>query len=76
MEEEFVKYLICYLLEEQFHSKKEMAEQMGISYRELINASTGQCTQKTAVSVTGHILRYCIRQKVPLDTFSCPIIFS
>lgn len=76
MEEEFVKYLICHLLEERFQSREEMAEEVGISHLDLLEAGAGQCAKKTAVRVTSQILRYCIRQKIPLDTFSCPVALS
>ncbi len=73
MEGELVKYLICYLLEERFHSEEELAEQMGIPHQELIYASAGQCDKQTAVRIASQILRYCISQNIPLDAFSCPV---
>ena len=76
MEREFASYLIHRLLAGRFESEEEMARQLGVSARELADAGALRCSEKAAVRVTSHILRYCIQQNVPLDTFSCPIIFS
>ena len=74
MEHSMVQHLTQHLLTDRFVSKREMAEQVGISYHTLLNTYSGKSTKQTAIDVTNKILRYCIRQRVSLEALSYPVV--
>lgn len=59
-------------LKRYFQSKKEMAERMGIPYRTLLSACEGNGNRQTTENVVGCILRYCIREHIPLNDIFPP----
>ena len=72
MEQLLLKKLIANLVPCHFQSKKDMAEKIGIPYRTLLAVCAGNGSRQTAEKVVGNILRYCIREHVPLDTVFPP----
>ena len=68
MERHLVERLMGNLMPYHFQSKKDMAEKIGIPYRTLLTVCAGNGSRQTAEKVVGNILRYCIREHVPLDT--------
>lgn len=72
MEQHLVECLIENLMPSHFQSKKAMAARMGIPYRTLLAVCDGNSSRQTAEKVVSSILRYCIREHVPLDTVFPP----
>lgn len=58
--------LISYLLEHVFHSKKDMAQRIGVGYRTLLNMLAGNANQGSAMVVLDRMLYYCILHRIPL----------
>lgn len=73
MEKHLLECLMGNLLPGHFQTKKDMAVRIGIPYRTLLAACGGNGSRQTAEKVVGNILRYCIREHVPLDTVFPPI---
>ena len=67
MDSNVLKSLVDYLLEHTFKSKKELAAAVSVPYRTLLKAYAGQGGKDITISVTEHLLRYCIKNKIPLD---------
>ncbi len=55
------------LLKTTFRTKKDMAAHIGVTYRQLLSVSVGKGSRRSELEVTDHILRYCIKHKIPLD---------
>ena len=68
MEQRLIQQLTGSLLPSCFQTKKEMAEKIGVSYRTLLTVCDGNGSGKTTEQVIDALLRYCIREHVPLDT--------
>ena len=66
MEYQVIQTLVQYLLATAFSSKKEMAQQMGIPYRTLLNACNAASSLRVKANATEQIIRYCIRQRIAL----------
>ena len=67
MSEEIHKCMVQYLLETTFHTKKDMADHIGVTYRQLLGVSVGKGSSHSELEVTDHILRYCIKHQISLD---------
>lgn len=61
------KKMVQYLLKATFSTKKDMAAHIGVTYRQLLSVSVGKGSRHSELEVTDHILRYCIKHKIPLD---------
>lgn len=59
--------MVHYLLKTTFRTKKDMADHIGVTYRQLLSVSAGKGSRHSELEVTDHILRYCIKYKIPLD---------
>ncbi len=59
--------MVQYLLKTTFRTKKGMAAHIGVTYRQLLSVSVGKGTRRSELEVSDHILRYCIKHKIPLD---------
>ena len=68
MEQRLIEQLTGSLLPSCFQTKKEMAEKIGVPYRTLLTACDGNDSGKMTGRVIDALLRYCIREHVPLDT--------
>lgn len=63
----YINRLVTYLLKNHFHSKREMADALGISYRTLLNVCMGRGSPKNNNDVISAILRYCIQHHISLE---------
>ena len=68
MEQRLIDQLTGSLMPTCFQTKKEMAEKIGVPYRSLLSVCDGHGSGKTTEQVIDALLRYCIREHVPLDT--------
>lgn len=68
MEQRLVQQLTGSLLPSCFQTKKEMAEKVDVPYRTLLSACEGHGSRKITEQIIDAVLRYCIREHVPLDT--------
>ena len=68
MQQRLIEQLTGRLLPSCFRTKKEMAEKIGVPYRTLLSVYDGHGSGKTTEQVIDAILRYCIREHIPLDT--------
>ena len=67
---EMVEYLLAYC----FRSKKEMACEIGVSYRALLNCCTGRGTNRAMNTVSAKLLRYCVENRIALgEAISLPV---
>lgn len=66
MEHLIIQRLVQYLLLSGFPSKKAIALQTGIPYRTLLNACDQESSLRIKAKATEQIVRYCIRQRIPL----------
>lgn len=66
MEHLIIQRLVQYLLLSGFPSKKAIALQTGIPYRTLLNACDQESSLRIKAKATEQIIRYCIRQRIPL----------
>lgn len=74
MENHIFREIVEYLLKHCFHSKKEIAHEIGVSYRVLLNCCTGKGTHRAMNTVSAKILRYCVKNRITLgDAISLPI---
>lgn len=57
------------MLDAVFLTERNMAEQLGLSYKVLRRVQTAQrMTQKTADAME-RLLQYCVRNQIPLDRY-------
>ena len=62
-------YLFQRLQDAVFLTERNMAEQLGLSYKVLRQIQTAQrMTQKTADAME-RLLHYCVRNQIPLDRY-------
>lgn len=62
-------YLFQRLQDAVFLTERNMAEQLGLSYKVLRRVQTAQrMTQKT-VDAMERLLQYCVRNQIPLDRY-------
>ena len=54
MENRIIALVAEHLLNEQFRSKKQMANALGLQYRTLLNACSGKCSSRCYEKVLGH----------------------
>ena len=59
MENRIIALVAEHLLNEQFRSKKQMANALGLQYRTLLNAFSGKCSSRCYEKVLNATLRYC-----------------
>ena len=57
---------INYLLTHGFHSKKELASEIGVSYRTLLNCCMGKGTDRAMNTVSTKLIRYCVENRIML----------
>lgn len=55
------------MLEKIFHTKQNMARELGISYGKLTQVWTSDHITKGTQEAMEHLLTYCVKNKVPLD---------
>ena len=67
MESKIAVFLIQYLLETGMQSKKVLATEIEIPYRTLLKVHAGKGDKQNSTTVTNHILRYCIKEKIELE---------
>ena len=67
MERHLIERLTGTLIDGTFQSKREMAEKVGIPYRAFLAANSGRSSSQSTEKIIGAILRYCIREHIPLD---------
>lgn len=67
MEKEMTVFLIQHLLANGLKSRKALAAALEIPYRTLLRVSAGHGDKRSITQVTSHVLRYCIKNKIPLD---------
>ena len=68
-EARLTEYLFQRLLDAVFLTERNMAEQLGLSYKVLRQVQTAQrMTQKTADAME-RLLHYCVRNQIPLDRY-------
>lgn len=58
MENRIIALVAEHLLNEQFRSKKQMANALGLQYRTLLNACSGKCSSRCYEKVLNATLRY------------------
>lgn len=63
----FERQIANYLFEQQFSSKRSMADALGVSYRTLLNVCAGHASTKNANAIMSAILRYCIQHHISLE---------
>ncbi len=68
MENKITSLVAEYLLKEQFRSKKQMANALGLQYRTLLNACSGKCSSRCHEKVLKATLRYCVENGIKLDS--------
>lgn len=61
MENRIIALVAEHLLNEQFRSKKQMANALGLQYRTLLNACSGKCSSRCYEKVLNATLRYARR---------------
>lgn len=66
MESVVIQEVVEYLLAHYFRSKKELASEICISYRTLLNCYTGKGTQSTMSIVSARLIRYCVENRIML----------
>ena len=68
-----VKEIVNHLLEHYFRNKKEMAREINVSYRSLLNCCTGKGTRQSINTVTAKLIRYCMEKRIALsDAINLP----
>ena len=73
MESVVLKDTVEYLLAHCFRSKKEMANEIGVSYRTLLNCCQGKSTHRAMNTVSAKLIRYCIKKRILLgEAISLP----
>lgn len=60
-------FLFQEMLENIFHTKQNMAQELGISYGKLTQVWTSDHITKGTQEAMEHLLTYCVKNKVPLD---------
>lgn len=74
MEKLVFQNIVEYLLMHRFRTKKDMACEIGISYRILLNCYAGKGTHQAMNIVSAKLLRYCIVNRIALgDAISLPV---
>ena len=68
MENRIIALVAGHLLNEQFRSKKQMANALGLQYRTLLNACSGKCSSRCYEKVLNATLRYCVKNGIKLDS--------
>lgn len=66
MESIVLEEAVNYLLAHGFRSKKELASEIGVSYRILLNCCLGKGTHNAMSIVSAKLIRYCIENRVML----------
>ena len=66
MENRIIALVAEHLLNEQFRSKKQMANALGLQYRTLLNS--GKCSSRCYEKVLNATLRYCVKNGIKLDS--------
>ena len=67
MEKRLTAYLLETFLRDHFTSKKEMADQMDISYRMLLRVITSECSKRDLKFVMEKVVYFCAAHKIPLE---------
>lgn len=66
MENIVLEEAVNYLLAHCFRSKKELASEIGVSYRSLLNCCMGKGTHNAMCIVSARLIRYCVENRVML----------
>ena len=61
MENRIIALVAEHLLNEQFRSKKQMANALGLQYRTLLNACSGKCSSRCYEKLLPATLRNCVK---------------
>ena len=73
MEHMVLKELVNYLLAHGFRSKKELASEIGVSYRALLNCCMGKGTHNAMCIVSARLIWYCVANQIMLgEAISLP----
>lgn len=63
-------HVVDHLLNERFNSKKDLAEQLNISYRAVLRLYNGACTERDVQIIMNGIARYCMTERIsPVHLF-------
>lgn len=74
MENIILQEAIEYLRVFCFRNKKEMACEIGVSYRSLLNCCTGKSTPHNVNIVSAKLIRYCVKNRIALsESINLPV---
>lgn len=62
-------YLFQRLQDAVFLTERNMAEQLGLSYKVLRRVQTAQRMTKKTADAMERLLQYCVRNQIPLDRY-------
>ena len=67
MEAKLTAYIFQRLLDEHFHTKRNMARQLNISYDKLLRVWKSDHLTGGGMEAVEQLMHYCIRERIPLD---------
>ena len=62
-------YLFQKLLDAVFLTERNMARQLGLSYKALRQIQAAERTKRKTADAMERLLQYCVRNQIPLDRY-------
>ena len=62
-------YLFQKLLDAVFLTERNMARQLGLSYKALRQIQAAERTKRKSADAMERLLQYCVRNQIPLDRY-------